>query len=174
MSADDKKQWRQRRAAQPVADFVSELLNPVIERRAGMTTDLIGQWEEIAGPRHAACSRPEKLRWPRQASEDDPFEPATLVVACDGGHAVFLQHDGAVIIGRINTYFGFSAVSRLQLVQKPVARQETRERPRTTRSLEADGGKIETILSDVDDPKLKAALEKMARGVFSNGSGENG
>ena len=84
MSGDSKKQWTNRRGAQPVSDLVSKLLDPVIERRAGMTTDLIASWEEIVGARHAALSRPEKLNWPRQASDDDPFEPATLVVACDG------------------------------------------------------------------------------------------
>ncbi|MEE9313511.1 MAG: DciA family protein [Rhizobiaceae bacterium] len=159
-----------KRPAQPVADLVSKLLNPVIERRAGMTLDLIASWDEIAGVQHAAQSRPEKLLWPRQASDDDPFEPATLVVACEGGHALFLQHDSAAIIARINTYFGFSAVARLKLTQKPIGRREERKRKKTIVLNESKRRDLNEMLEEVTEPKLKAALEKMGKGVFSEGS----
>ncbi len=172
MSGSDKKQWVGRRGAQPVADLVSKILNPVIERRAGMTLDLIASWDEIAGEQHAAQSRPEKLLWPRQVSDDDPFEPATLLVACEGGHALFLQHDSAAIINRINTYFGFSAVGRLKLVQKPVVRREQRSKHRVSEIAPEKAVGLMAMLDQVTDPMLKASLEKLGKGVFSKGSGE--
>ncbi len=170
MSKEKKKQWLLNRPAQPVADLVSKLLNPVIERRAGMTMDLISSWEGIVGQQHADHSRPEKLRWPRQASDDDPFEPATLVVACEGGHAVFMQHDSSSIISRVNTYFGFAAVARLKFVQKPITRHEQRVQRKSVKLSDQKNHELQTLLQDVSEPKLKAALEKMGTGVFSKGS----
>ena len=172
MSGSNKKQWVNKRGAQPVADLVSKLLNPVIERRAGMTLDLIASWGEIVGEQHAALSRPEKLQWPRQISDDDPFEPATLVVACEGGHALFLQHDSAVIIDRINTYLGFAAVARMKLVQKPIVRREERSKRRAPEVSKKESENIQTILEQITDPKLKASLERLGKGVFSKGSGK--
>ncbi|MFD0915926.1 DUF721 domain-containing protein [Pseudahrensia aquimaris] len=171
MSERDKKQdGFVPRGARPVADLVSKLLNPVIERRAGMTLDLLSVWEEIVGERHAEHSRPEKLNWPRKHDDDDPFEPATLIVACEGHHALFLQHDSDGIVKRVNAYFGFAAVAKLKLVQKPLTRTDKRKRRRAPQVEPDQARRIAEIVENVDDPHLKSALEKLGRGVFSKGS----
>lgn len=165
-----KSNWIYKRGAQPVADLVSKLLSPVIEQRAGMTTDLIASWDYIAGAQHAEKSRPEKLLWPRQAQDDDPFEPATLVVACEGGHALYLQHDLDAVVGRINTYFGFAAVARIKLTQKPIARPQVRKSEPVQHITPAGRKSLEKMLEGVTDPNLRKALEKMGKGVFSTRS----
>ena len=176
MSGTGKKQWTNRRGAQPVSDLVSKLLDPVIERRAGMTMDLIASWDEIVGERHAAKSRPEKLNWPRQSSDDDPFEPATLVVACDGGHALFLQHDSTEVLASVNDYFGFTAVGKLKLVQKPLQSgggwQRRQTRPATVDIAGSKREKLNDMMKNVESDDLKQALEKLGRGVFSEGSSD--
>ncbi len=170
MSQTPKKQGGFKRGATPVGDLVSRLLNPVIERRAGMTMDMIQSWVEIVGETHAEHSRPEKLNWPRQASDEDLFEPATLVVACEGSHALFFQHDSSAIIERINTYFGFSAVNKLKLHQQPIVPLE-RKQPLQKREVSPEKqDRLTSLLETVDDPDLRNALEKMGRGVFSEGS----
>jgi len=185
LSDGSKKQWTNRRGAQPVSDLVSKLLDPVIERRAGMTMDLIASWEEIVGPNHAAKSRPEKLQWPRQAGEpgdENSFEPATLVVACDGGHALYLQHDSDAVLSQVNDYFGFSAVTRLKLVQKPfstggnpgVGLQAKSNRQNRSNNLASDQrSRLDDLVADIENDDLKNALEKLGRGVFSKGSSTN-
>lgn len=170
MSNNGKKQWTNRRGAQPVSDLVSKLLDPVIERRAGMTMDLIGSWRDIVGDRHAAKSLPEKLHWPRQISDDDPFEPATLIVACDGGHALFLQHDSDAVLAAVNDYFGYTAVARLKLVQKPVAVRGSMPAAGQKELGQGESARLSSLIDQVDDPQLKSALEKMGKGVFSKGS----
>ena len=52
--------------------------------------------------------------------EDDPFEPATLVIACEGFAALHVQHETGEIIGRVNAFLGFNAIGRIRIVQKPV------------------------------------------------------
>ena len=176
MSGKGKNQWTNRRGAQPVSDLVSKLLDPVIERRAGMTMDLIASWEEIVGERHAALSRPEKLNWPRRADDDDTFEPATLVVACDGGHALFMQHDSTEVLASVNDYFGFTAVSKLKLVQRPLhnvhrRRQHAAQPPRGELA-QAKADKLEAMVDGIEDENLKKALKKLGKGVFSEGSSQ--
>lgn len=170
MRGSGKKQAAMRRGAQPVADFVSELVDPIVRRRAGMTLDLISSWSEIAGTDHAEGSRPEKLEWPRSADEGEPFQPATLVVACEGARAVYLQHETAMLLGRINTYFGFTAVSRVRFVQRSFEKPQPQRRVSKGVVEPAAAHRLQDMLRNVDDPVLRQALEKMGRGVFSERS----
>ena len=105
----------------PISDLATAILDPVLRKRAGISIGLVQSWEEIAGPRLAHRSRPEKIQWPRRAHEDDPFEPATLVIACEGAAALYLQHETGEIIGRVNAFLGFAAIGRIRIVQKPVS-----------------------------------------------------
>ena len=61
--------------------------------------------------------------------EDDPFEPAVLVIACEGVAALHLQHETGEIISRINAFFGFNAIGRIRIVQKPVTVDKARLKP---------------------------------------------
>ncbi|TIS30249.1 MAG: DUF721 domain-containing protein, partial [Mesorhizobium sp.] len=45
----------------PVSDLATQILDPVLRKRAGMSIGLVQSWEEIAGPRLASRSRPEKI-----------------------------------------------------------------------------------------------------------------
>ena len=105
----------------------------MLRKRAGISIGLVQSWEEIAGPRLAGASRPEKIQWPRRMHEDDPFEPATLVVACEGMAALHLQHETGEIIGRVNAFLGFEAIGRIRIVQKPVLPATSRPKPRAAR-----------------------------------------
>lgn len=155
--------WKQ---AKPLSDYATKLLSPVTERQAGMTLDLLASWDEIAGPEHAARTRPEGLKWARQS--EDGFEPATLVVACEGAHAVFFQHETGPLVERLNHFFGFHAVDRVQIVQRSVrrpskAKRAPRERPEAVAA-------VTSRVGGVEHDGLRAALDRLGRGVFRDGS----
>ena len=89
--------------------------DPVLRKRAGVSIGLVQSWDEIAGAKLARSSRPEKIVWPRRLHEEDPFEPATLVIACEGAAALHLQHETGEIIGRVNAFLGFAAIGRIKI-----------------------------------------------------------
>ncbi|MAW87421.1 MAG: hypothetical protein CMJ42_12915 [Phyllobacteriaceae bacterium] len=156
------------RNAEPVADLVSAIVDPVLRRRAGISLGLIQSWEEIVGARLAAGSRPEKIVWPRRMSEDDPFEPATLVVACEGFAALALRHETSEVLARINAFLGFAAIGRIRIVQKPVLRMEP-ERPRGPRKLTGEEeARLKGTTARIEDEGLRAALERLGRGVIGD------
>jgi len=151
----------------PLADLASKLIEPVIARRAGMTIDLVAAWEELAGPRHAPYTRPERIVWPRRANEDDPFRPGSLVVACEGPRAIWLQHEAGEIVERVNVFFGFAAIERLRIVQKPVVRLE-RPPPAQEPVLDAAARRrLDAMLEGVADPALRARLARLGAGVIA-------
>jgi hypothetical protein len=156
-----------RRNAVPIADLAQSVLDPVLQRRAGLSVALLQSWEEIVGQRLAAASRPERLVWPRRHDEDEPFRPATLIVACEGAAALTLQHETGELIQRLNAFLGFPAIGRVRIVQKPVARQAV-DPPPSPQPLSADEeARLSRMLTNVEDADLRHALESLGRAVLS-------
>jgi len=128
----------------PVSDLASRILDPMLRRRAGISIGLVQSWDEIAGPRLARLSRPERIQWPRRLDEDDPFQPAVLVIACEG----------------------FNAVGRIRIVQKPVTAEKPRPRPVLRELSQAERKKLSGTVGPIEDEGLRAALERLGARVL--------
>ncbi len=152
--------------AVPVSELVARVVDPVLAKRAGMTTGLLQAWDEIVGDRIASCTRPERIRWARRATAEDPFEPATLIVACEGPAALIVQHMTDRIVDRVNAYLGFAAIGRVRIVQKPVTPQERRPPPR--RALRPEEKQhVSARVAAVDDDGLREALARLGESVLA-------
>jgi hypothetical protein len=150
----------------PVSDLASEILDPVLRKRAGISVGLVQSWEEIVGPRLARHTRPEKIQWPRRLHEDDPFQPATLVIACEGMAALHLQHETAEIIGRVNAFLGFTAIGRIRIVQKPMIGDAPPPRPRPRPLDTKEQAKLAGVVGQVEDDALRASLERLGATII--------
>ena len=157
---------QQRRGARPVGDLVSQLLDPVLARKTGMTTGLIAAWAELVGTRLDGVCRAEKLVWPPRRHEADPFQPATLVVACEGASVLRLQHQTSEIVARVNAFFGYPAVDRLKIVQRAVVPHRPDRRPSLRNLGAGELASIAAMTDRIEDPRLKAALESFGASVL--------
>ncbi|MER8430358.1 DUF721 domain-containing protein [Mesorhizobium caraganae] len=150
----------------PVSDLATQILDPVLRKRAGISIGLVQSWEEIAGPRLAGHSRPEKIQWPRRMHEDDPFEPATLVIACEGTAALHLQHETGEIINRVNAFLGFNAIGRIRIVQKPVLSEKARPKPAPRPLTSVEKAKLSDTVGKIEDEGLRASLERLGATIL--------
>jgi hypothetical protein len=154
------------RNAVAVSDLADAILDPVLRKRAGMSVALVQSWEEIVGPRLAATSRPERIRWPRRAQDEGAFEPAVLVVACSGVAALHLQHETAEVIGRVNAFLGYNAIGRIRIEQKPVA-DIRHKRPQAGRALSpAEQAELGRAVGGIDDEGLRASLARLGASIL--------
>lgn len=151
----------------PVSDLATAILDPVLRRRAGISIGLVQNWDEIVGQSLAGVTRPERVVWPKRRSDDDPFEPATLVVCCSGLDALQLQHQTGEVIDRVNAYLGFAAIGRMRIVQKPVG--EAKPKPLPPRELSpVEARKIEGVTAEIEDEELREALSRLGRSVVGS------
>jgi hypothetical protein len=150
----------------PLADMASGVIDPVLQKRAGINLALVQSWEDIIGPALGSQSRPLKILWPRRAHEDDPFQPATLVIACEGFAAIRLQHETGEIMNRVNAFLGFAAIGRIKIEQKPVpSAAPPRRRPPVIDA--ASEKRIEAATGGIEDEGLRAALARLGRSVLA-------
>jgi len=148
--------------ARPLADFVGKCLADTFAQRGFAATEIVTHWPDIAGPDIAKHCEPIKIEWlrRREPANDDP---ATLVLRVEGPCAIEIQHQTAVIIARVNRFFGWPAIGRVALRQAPLKRRRTRPAPP---ALDPEAVQTETQrLSNIADDDLRGALARLGAAV---------
>jgi hypothetical protein len=150
------------RPIRKLAELTSEFLAEAFKKQGFASTELVTRWRDIVGTDIADHAEPVKLQWPR-AVENEPPDPATLVLRVEGPAAIEIQHQAAVILERINRFFGWQAVGRLALRQAPLSRRKARPVPPQLDAAEV--ARVEATLTDVADEDLRAALGRLGAAV---------
>jgi len=146
----------------PLSDLLSATLTDVLKQQGFASAEILARWRDIAGPEIGAVSEPLKINWPRPVRDEAP-EPATLVLRVEGPAALEIQHMSAVILERVNRFFGWQAVGRLALRQAPLRRRVERKRPASPAPEVAAG--IADGLPDIADENLRQALARLGAAV---------
>ncbi|MFD1197697.1 DUF721 domain-containing protein [Brucella gallinifaecis] len=156
-----------KRGFRPLADMTSGLMDPILQKRAGISLSLLQSWEDIVGPAIGSSSRPLRILWPRRLHEDDPFSPATLIIACEGFAALQIQHETGEIISRVNGFLGFSAVGRIKIEQKPPAIDFRRKPKRFATLAPSEERRIDKATDGIEDDALRAALARLGKNILA-------
>lgn len=147
------------RAAPSAGMAVSKVMRPLAKKHGGGRSAMALEkvWPDIMGPRWSKISSPVRFLGGR--------EGRTLIISAPGPAASLILAQSGPILDRLNTHLGSGHVFRIKVVQSRMtqpadSRLKRGLPPRKTRQLEDS-------LSQIENPQLKAALEKMGRGVLS-------
>lgn len=149
-----------KRGARTLAEIAGGAIEPALLRRAGLTVKLLAHWPEIAGTL-ADRTRPVRVKWGKRPHIGEAAAPGTLVLACDGATALRVQHQTEQLIERVNATFGWRAIGRVAIEQRPVsepARRAVPEELPKDRTAAIDRN-VETIEHD----RLRHALASLGR-----------
>src|ERR1019366_8374933 len=118
----------------PLSEFLGATLSDSLKTQGFASTEIIARWADIVGTEIAAHSEPMKITWPRANTtgdmDDGVPEPATLVLRVEGPAALEIQHLSAVILERVNRFFGWQAIGRIALRPEPPGRPQAPRPPR--------------------------------------------
>jgi hypothetical protein len=148
----------------PLSELIGATLSDSLKSQGFTSTEIIARWAEIAGPEIAAHSEPMKINWPRAIGEDTP-EPATLMLRVEGPAALEIQHLSAVILERVNRFFGWQAIGRIALRQAPLRR---REKPAPKMADPEAQARIAASLPAIEDDELRQALARLGASIKRN------
>jgi len=148
----------------PLSELLGATLNDVMKAQGFASTEIISRWADIVGPEIAAHSEPLKISWPRAVGDEAP-EPATLVLRVEGPAALEIQHLSAVILERVNRFFGWQAIGRIALRQAPLHRREQLPRREPDPFVAA---RIAEALPEVKDEYLRLALARLGAAIKGN------
>jgi len=151
----------------PLSDFLGATLSDTLKSQGFASSEIIARWADIVGPEIAAHSEPMRINWPRPNTAgdlaDEAAEPATLVLRVEGPAALEIQHLSAVILERVNRFFGWQAIGRIALRQAPLRR---REPPAAPPPLDPEAeARIAASLPAVADDDLRQALARLGAAI---------
>jgi hypothetical protein len=162
---------QQRLSSRTVGTFVPKLTKTAFEKFGFSTVALITDWPKIVGAKLAQTTSPDRIRWPKTPGQDTAGRSqgshrvgATLFLTVDPALALDVQYQAALIIDRINAYFGYRAIADLRIVQERRADVSATVTPvrKPTRPVVP-----EPTLETIGNPDLRAALERMQVGLSS-------
>ncbi len=150
-------------------------MTPACRKRGFTSFDIVASWPDIVGERYAERVQPDKLVWPRSPVKSDPEksdpdktpEPATLVVHTDGATALLLSHETSQVIERINTFYGWAAIGRIKILQRPVLVKTPEKRKALPPLTRNEQERLDEQLQGVENERLRDALRKLGAQVIA-------
>ena len=132
-----------------------EITKAVFKRYGFAHAELLRRWPEIVGEELSRWCEPERIKWPRASSEQTQKMGGTLVIRAAPGRGLELQHEAPLILERVNRYYGYCAVGKVQVVQG-----STNPRTRVAPPAKPASQPVRP-LAGIDDANLRAALERL-------------
>ncbi|QGM46432.1 DUF721 domain-containing protein [Methylocystis heyeri] len=180
-----------RLASKPLGELVNRTLDPLIAKQGFSETALLTRWDAIVGTRVGALCQPIRLNWPprprgkSRAGDARGVEArgaktpgdgaersrgeagaATLVLRVEPGFGLDIQHSGAAIMERVNTFLGWRCVGRIAFKQEPLQRAiQKRREPPPPDPLARE--RASEIAEGFGDGALKEALVRLGERVLS-------
>jgi hypothetical protein len=144
------------------------LTRAVYDRHGFAYGEMLSQWEAIVGEKLAQHTRPLKLKWPRSGPSPQKHG-GVLIVQAVPGFAMELHYESPRLIERLNSYFGYGAISAIKIVQGDFARPLTPP-PAAPALAPAEEAALKEQLAGIGDGGLKDALARLGASVKSRRS----
>lgn len=100
----------------PLTKDVDALTKSVFGERGFVGVDLIANWMDIIGSELAQGVLPVRLTFPHKKRSNGVL----CVRTAGGSFALLFEHQKDRVIERVNTYFGYPAISDIRIVQGAV------------------------------------------------------
>ncbi len=140
------------------AALVPAITRTAMLRRGFAASRVLLDWDDIVGPGLADATRPDRLKR-RSESETD------LILRVRPAMALEVEHLAPLLIERINSHFGFKAVTRIRLAQGSVPMRR-RKIPKPEPVLPpVERARLASTVAAVEDPDLRAVLEQLGTRV---------
>lgn len=138
---------------------VLDIAFPLFNHQEWVYGQFLSEWPKIIGPL-SAFTRPRKIVF---ASE---IIQGQLYLDIWGGVGLQVQHQTPFIVNKVNSYFGYQAVSRLLI--KQVVHKKVEEKPKFVEvSLDSQQKKyLEDMTAELYPEELREAVLNLAIAVF--------
>lgn len=143
-----------------VSKVLGRITGRTMNRRGFSDNRMLENWSAIVGPQLAAMSQPVRLSRRKSGHDGEETAGGVLTVKAEGAIALEIQHLAPQIIDRLNSYYGYAAIARLNIVQGPVT---VKPSPLSTPPIKDE--EISALADDFDEietPRLKRALASLA------------
>ena len=151
-----------RKKFKTIGTNVTKIVKPLISKRGFGNSEIINNWVNIVGDKLAQNITPQKISYNRNSNVDGVL----LLRVNSSSVALEIQYIEKQIVNKINTYFGFSAIGRIKIIQGPIPTPEKKIVDKIKTVANTDKIELERKLNSVKDPDLRVALAALGTAII--------
>lgn len=159
VKAPEKEEWHRRSytGLEKLTLEVRHLTRQVLGKRGFTGADILESWSDILGSELSQGVRPVKLTF----EKDSRINGTLYVKSAGGAFAMLFENQKERVIERINTFFGYRAVSQIKILQGRLTlkRKEVRI-PKKTVS-QAQKEKLRQQVAVIEDEELREKVYQL-------------
>ena len=148
--------------AQTLSNFLPDEVKKILKKRGFAELELLKNWGNIVPKKYVSLIYPIKIKANSQK------EGARLVLKVDPSIAFAVEHEKEKIIQKINSFFGYQAILKLELIQEKIQLQDGKLS--NNNRLLKDKTNVSNRYSKelIEYPELKKNFEKIASKIEKN------
>lgn len=123
---------------------------------------MIRHWKEIAGPSISRCTLPMRLTYRKEKEK----KVIILHLLVESAAALQVQHQIPLLIEKLNIFYGYSAVTRISLVQGRAGGNNKKTKEKEIPTDPAAVKKIQSWTKAMQNSGLKDALIRLGEQVL--------
>ena len=146
-----------------ISNFLPEEVKKLLKKRGFFQLELLKNWEEIIGPKYSKYTLPIKVKLTNNQNGENS---STLIMKVDPSIGFGVQHDMNKIMQKINSFFGYEAVTKITIIQDQF---EKKIESNNNNDLKSNIKKQTKTYNKLDAyPELKKNFEKIAEKIIKN------
>ncbi|MBR1604615.1 MAG: DUF721 domain-containing protein [Alphaproteobacteria bacterium] len=166
---DDTQDIRTTKDLQSLAQTLMPLTKKIMSKHGFIETDIITNWDNIVSEQLAQYCSPLKIEFPKDKKNNGRL----LLQVISGAFALEISHREKYILDKINTYFGYQAVSSIKILQNnemtAIVEQNNKNQDLSKGYISPeDEEKIKNLTKDINNQNLKEILIKLGHSIFAS------
>jgi len=152
---------------QPLATYIAPHVELILRKKGGFGADLLKNWSQIVGEATGKICLPFKIQQKKTRGKCHDFQKKStiLFIACEGFSCLKIQHQADEIVKNINIFFGFQAIDKIKIVQKPLHLSPIYGSP--ARPLNQDEVQwLEKQAGVIENPALRTSIAKLGENII--------
>ena len=146
-----------------ISATVEKITRPIFGKRGFGQGTLITNWGNIAGNVLADYTFPEQISFPRNQRKNGTLHLRINSPAL----ALELQHIEDQLLDRVNTHFGYRAVTDIKISQGNLPTKNKQAQPKKRKITLNQKNNLNADLNIINDPDLKKALQALGTEIMT-------
>ena len=148
--------------AQTLSNFLPDEVKKILKKRGFAELELLKNWGNIVPKKYVSLIYPIKIKANSQK------EGARLVLKVDPSIAFAVEHEKEKIIQKINSFFGYQAILKLELIQEKIQHQDGKLSNNNKLLKDKTNVSNRYLKELIEYPELKKNFEKLASKIKKN------
>ena len=165
----NRKDNERKNKAIKISESISEISQKTISKFGKIEFTLHTKWDEMVGDHFVKFTEPNKINFIKnQKYENDDSYEGILTVNIIGGAALDFQHFSDKIIEKINSFFGYKAITKIKLNHVPHLQRlyEKKSSIKNIKLSESNKIIIKDTTSVIQNKSLERALNKLGKSIL--------